>query len=147
MSKVLENAKGVSFVVLNLKNAAGKIISHNVYWQATDNNYKALSAMPRTQVQASVLKSEQLKTETQWTIKVTNNSKLLAFFIHPQLKNDGDEILPSFWSANYISLAPGESTTLTVNAPNGKLKNKNQEILIEGWNVEKQTIKLSEQKK
>ena len=98
--------------------------------------------MPKTHVQTTVLKSEQLKTETKWTVKLTNSSKLLAFFIHPQLMNDGEEILPSFWSANYFSLAPGESITLTVSVPTNKLKNTNLEILTEGWNVEKQSVRL-----
>jgi len=142
LSKVLTDTKGVNFVVLNLKDANGKVISHNTYWLAVDNDYKALNTMPKTQVQATILKSEQLKTETKWTVKLTNSSKLLAFFIHPQLMNDGEEILPSFWSANYFSLAPGESITLTVSAPTSKLKSSNLEILTEGWNLEKQVIRL-----
>jgi beta-galactosidase/beta-glucuronidase len=142
ISKALADAKGVSFVVLNLKNAAGKVISHNVYWLAGDNNYKALNNMPRTKIKASIVKSEQLKTEKQWTVKLTNDSKQLAFFVNPQLTCDGEEVLPAFWSANYVSLAPGESTTLTVSAPVSKLSGKNQEILVEGWNTEKQVLKL-----
>jgi len=146
LSKVLSDAKGVNFVVLNLKNTNGKIISHNVYWLAMDNNYKALSSMPQTKVQATVLKSEKLKLETKWTVKLTNSSKLMAFFIHPQLISDGEEVLPSYWSANYFSLAPGESITVTVSASNG-LISKNKEILVEGWNIDKQIIKLQDQKK
>ncbi|HEY3372546.1 MAG TPA: glycoside hydrolase family 2 TIM barrel-domain containing protein [Prolixibacteraceae bacterium] len=147
LSKVLADAKDVNFAVLNLKDANGKVISHNVYWLAADNDYKALSSMPRTQVQATVLKSERLSTETQWTVKLTNASKLMAFFIHPQLKSEGEEVLPSFWSANYCSLAPGESITLTVSVPSRLLKSKNKEILVEGWNIEKQVIQLQDQKK
>jgi hypothetical protein len=142
LSQVLTEAKGVNFVVLNLKDTAGKVISHNVYWLAADNNYKALNSMPRAQVKASIVKSEQLKNEKQWTIKLTNESKQLAFFINPQLTSDGEEVLPAFWSANYISLAPGESITLTVSAPISKIQGKNQEIRIEGWNTEKQAIRL-----
>jgi beta-galactosidase/beta-glucuronidase len=142
LSKVLADAKGVNFVVLNLKDANGKVVSHNTYWLAADNNYKELSNMPKTQVQATVLKSEQLKSDTKWTVKLTNNSKLLAFFIHPQLTNVGEEILPSFWSANYFSLAAGESITLTVSAPTSKLKSTKLEILTEGWNIEKQSVRL-----
>jgi hypothetical protein len=66
----------------------------------------------------------------------------LAFFVNPQLISDGEEVLPAFWSANYISLAPGESITLTVSAPNSKLSGGNKEILIEGWNIEKQILRL-----
>jgi hypothetical protein len=73
---------------------------------------------------------------------LTNDSKQLAFFVNPQLTCEGEEVLPAFWSANYVSLAPGESITLTVNAPNRVLSGKNQEILIEGCNIEKQILKL-----
>jgi hypothetical protein len=31
---------------------------------------------------------------------------------------------------------------MTVSAPNSKLTGKNQEILIEGWNTEKQALRL-----
>jgi archaellum component FlaF (FlaF/FlaG flagellin family) len=137
----------VSFVVLNLKDASGKIISHNVYWLAADNDYKALNTMPRTQVKTTVLKSEQVKTETKWTVKFTNNSAKLAFFIRPQLMSDGEEVAPCFWSANYFSLAPGESITVTASVPASQLKSKNQEILLEGWNIDKQTFSLIDQKK
>lgn len=146
LSKVLSDAKGVNFVVLNLKNASGKVISHNVYWMAADNDYKAMSSMPQTQVKATVLKSEKLNRETKWTVKLTNSSKLMAFFIHPQLISDEEEVLPSYWSANYFSLAPGESITVTVSA-SSTLKSKNREIMIEGWNIEKQSVKLNVQNK
>lgn len=142
LSKVLTDARDVNFVVLNLKNAAGKVISHNIYWLAADNNYKSLNTMPRTQVKATVVKSEQMKTEKKWTIKLTNDTKQLAFFVNTQLTCNDEEVLPAFWSANYVSLAPGESITLTVSAPNDKLTGKNQEILIEGWNTEKQALRL-----
>jgi beta-galactosidase/beta-glucuronidase len=147
LSKVLADAKGVSFVVLNLKDAGGKVISHNVYWLAADDDYKALNTMPRTQVKTTVLKSEQVKTETKWTVKFTNNSAKLAFFIRPQLMSDGEEVAPCFWSANYFSLAPGESITVTASVPASQLKSKNQEILLEGWNIDKQMFSLIDQKK
>ncbi len=50
--------------------------------------------------------------ENKWTYEISNPSKQLAFFINPQLWNDVEEIMPSFWSANYFSLAPGEKITL-----------------------------------
>ena len=143
LPEILTKADGVKFVVLNLKNNVGKVISHNVYWIATDNNYKSLSNMPVTKVQTTILKSEKGKAETVWTLKFTNNSKFLAFFIRPQLLDNGEEILPTFWSANYFSLAPGESITVSVSASSNLLKSKNQQLLLEGWNLEKEILNLS----
>jgi hypothetical protein len=142
LAKILTNAKGVNFVVLNLKDATGKVVSHNVYWLAADNDYKALNSMSKVKVQTTIVKTDQGKTETKWTLKFTNNSGQLAFFVHPQLVNDGEEILPCFWSANYFSLAPGESITVTASVSSSQLKSKNQEIQMDGWNIEKQRISL-----
>ncbi len=142
LDKIFAESKGVNFVVLNLKDGSGKIISHNVYWLAADNNYLPLNSMPQTQVDATVLVRERVKTETKWTMKFTNKSKLMAFFINPQLLNDGEEIMPSFWSANYFSLAPGESITVTVSVSSDQIKGKNQEIKVKGWNLENKVISL-----
>jgi len=147
LSKILNETNGVNFVVLNLKDGSGKLVSHNAYWLAADNNYKPLNTMPKTQIQTTILKSEKVKTDTQWTVKFTNNSKLLAFFIHPQLMNNGDEVLPSFWSSNYFTLAPNESMTIKVNASSKILTGNKPEILTEGWNVEKRLVQLSDAKK
>ncbi|MEI6679980.1 MAG: sugar-binding domain-containing protein [Mariniphaga sp.] len=142
LAKIFDDSKGLNFVVLNLKDGSGKTISHNVYWLAADNNYLPLNSMPQTQVDATVLVREKVKTETKWTIKFTNKSKLMAFFINPQLLNDGEEIMPSFWSANYFSLAPGESITVTVSVSSDLIKGKNQEIKVKGWNLENKLISL-----
>lgn len=142
LAKILVDAKGVNFVVLNLKDASGKVISHNVYWLAADNNYSALNSMPQTKVETTVLKREIVKTDTKWTVKFTNKSKQLAFFINPQLLNNGEEIMPCFWSANYFSLAAGESITVTASVSSNQLKGKNQVVKLKGWNLENQLIPL-----
>jgi hypothetical protein len=142
LTKVLTDSKGVNFVVLNLKNAGGKIISHNVYWLSANNDYTALNSMPRTKVETTVLKREILKTETKWTLKFTNKTKQLAFFINPQLLGEGEEIMPCFWSSNYFSLAAGESTTVSVSVSTVTIKGKSLEIKVKGWNLDNVLIPL-----
>ncbi len=44
----LVNARGIKFVVLNLKNTSGKLVSHNVYWLSGENNDAALNHLPKT---------------------------------------------------------------------------------------------------
>ena len=142
VSKFVAETPGVKFVVLNLKDALGKVISHNVYWFAADENFKALADMPKVQVQATVLSWAVGKSEISWTVQFKNSSKQLAFFIRPQLMDKGQEILPSFWSASYFSLAPGESITAKVSASSDQLKSKNIAIHFEGWNVEAGNVTL-----
>jgi hypothetical protein len=106
---VLKNSKGIAFVVLNLKNSAGKILSHNVYWLSQDNDYKPLNNLSETTVKATAIRIDKGNGEAKWTLQVTNNSGRLAFFIRPRLMAGDTEILPSFWSGSYFSLAPGEA--------------------------------------
>ena len=47
---------------------------------------------------------------------------------------DDQELLPVFWSDNYISLMPGETRTLTVSVPNYRHRAA-VEIHGEAWNV------------
>jgi hypothetical protein len=53
-----------------------------------------------------------------------------------------EEVLPSFWSANYFSLAPGESVTITVGCPPAKLNGGLPVLKVEGWNIEESEIAL-----
>lgn len=143
MAYVLKPLKGLSFVVLSLKNSKGNIISRNTYWMAPGNNYTAVNALPKTQVTTKLLKTEKGKTENKWTLQITNNSDRLAFFLRPQLLLNGEELRPSYWSASYISLAPHESSTVWVSAPVAKLGKKSPAITVEGWNVPKQYVNIT----
>jgi Exo-beta-D-glucosaminidase Ig-fold domain/Glycosyl hydrolases family 2/Glycosyl hydrolases family 2, sugar binding domain/Glycosyl hydrolases family 2, TIM barrel domain len=142
LTSVIPKEKGVVFVVLNLKNSAGKVISHNVYWLAGDADYKVLNSMQTTTVQAKLSDVKMEKSQNSWTIQITNTSGKIAFFIRPQLMLDGEEVLPGFWSSNYFTLAPNETTTVTVGCPVAKLNGKTPVIKISGWNVDQQELAL-----
>ena len=135
LNSVLAGAQGVNFVILNLKNSTGKVISHNVYWLSGNGDYKSLNEMPVTGLQSKVLTVAKGKSESTWTIQITNNTNKLAFFIRPQLVSDDEEILPCYWSESYFTLAPSETTTAKVSCPAAILNGKNPEIKISGWNV------------
>jgi hypothetical protein len=142
LSTVLSDAKSVIFVVLNLFDKKGPTISHNVYWLSKDGGYKPMNLMEKTSVDANVLSSEKSKSEKKWTIQVTNSSDKIAFFIRPQLLFDGEEILPSFWSASYFTLAPSETASVSVSCPVIRLNSKNPKIKISGWNIEDKELTL-----
>ena len=142
ISSVLAGIKSVSFVVLNLKNSAAKVISHNVYWLSNNGDNKSLNEMGKTKVDAKVINSAKSKSESSWTIQITNNSDKLAFFIRPQLMVGEEEVLPSYWTTSYFTLAPSESITVTVSSPVIEVKDKNPEIKISGWNVNEQKLTL-----
>jgi len=135
LEKVLKEAQGISFVILNLRDKAGNVVSHNSYWISRSGDYRALNDMSSTGVETMVLKSETDGNDRTWKIRIRNNQSGIAFFIRPQVLMDGDEILPSFWSQGYFTLAPGEATELTLTCPLSKLSGGTPMLKVSGWNV------------
>ena len=52
--------------------------------------------------------------------------------------NEGDRILPAYWSDNYIHLMPGEERTLTLRIPNGSYAYR---LTVDGFNLDSQTVR------
>lgn len=143
LSQVMGTTSGVSFVVLRLKDKTGKVISGNIYWLSKEEDYKAMNTMPETSVNVNVITNGKSKTDNTWTVELTNPTGKLAFFIRSQLLLGGEEVLPSYWSGNYVSLLPSEKTSLTVSCPVEKLGPGALTLKVSGWNVEEQEITLS----
>jgi len=142
LSPTLKNASGVSFVILNVKDGSGKSISHNAYWLAPDTDYTALKNMPKAQLKLTVVNSKIVGSDEKYDVHVVNTSNQVAFFVRPQLMSNNDEVMPSYWSANYFTLAPHESINLNVSAPLNKLSSKAY-IALSGWNAAMQKISLT----
>jgi hypothetical protein len=143
LENILAEQKGIYFVFLNLKNSAGKIISRNAYWFAPDHDFRALGKMASAAVHVKILGRDFLKSETRWTIQFSDAGDQVAFFINPQIVFGGKEILPSFWSDNYFSLAPHQSITVTVSVPRIKIQGGNPQLRCSGINVPESTVSLT----
>ena len=130
-------------MVLNLKDKKGTLISHNVYWMAPNNDYKVLNKLPGTNINAQVLNKRSEGKEVKWSILLTNNTNKIAFFVRPQLMSGQEEVAPSYWSANYITLEPNSNAKLTVSAPTDMLKHGEAKVVISGWNVGKKNIGIN----
>jgi hypothetical protein len=143
LAPALTGAKGIKFVILNLKDSNGKTISHNAYWLSENGDYRSLNDIQRTKVDTKVIGTVKGKNETSWTIQITNSTDRIAFFIRPQLISAGEEILPGYWSSGYFTLAPSEVSTITVSCPIIKIYGKNPEIRISGWNVSETVLPIN----
>jgi hypothetical protein len=128
--------------VLKLTDTNGNIVSHNTYWISANNDFKTLNNLQKTEVQMKVTKTEEGNNELRWTIQFSNSTDKIAFFINPQLVVDKEEVLPSFWSANYFTLAPGETLTVTVGCPAEKISGGTPVLKVEGWNIDESVIPL-----
>jgi hypothetical protein len=118
-----------------MKDASGKTLSNNSYWLASKQNFTSMASMPKTQVDLKTVETGADKSSRKLTFRLSNPTNRVAFFVRLQLMNHGEEILPTFWSANYITLAPHETRTITVNVPLSALKGNNVSVQIEGWNL------------
>jgi hypothetical protein len=56
--------------------------------------------------------------------------------------NHGEEVLPSFWSANYVTLQPHQSMMITVDVPKALLNGNKASVQIEGWNLTTEKVAL-----
>jgi hypothetical protein len=119
------------------------VLSHNVYWLSADGNYKEINNLPETSVSVSLHKTTNGSIDNKYSVRIVNNSAKIAFFLRPQLTIAGEEVLPSYWSAGYITLAPSESTTLTVSCPAVQLDGKSPVLKVSGLNVPEQTVRIS----
>lgn len=150
----------VYFVKLALLDRFGRVLSSNFYWlssrpavftwdQSTDagtrvtsyENLQMLDQLPRVKLDATA--DPNSAREDEVLVKLHNASSHLAFQITLAIRDaNGKEILPVFWSDNYLELLPGESRRVSARFPAWvKLKNGTR-LDIAGWNIELETVQL-----
>jgi hypothetical protein len=144
LRSVLATTQGISFVLLRLKDAQGRPVSENVYWMSPGHDFVDLHAMPSARVKTVVEATEKKDGYDGWTIRFTNTSSGLAFFLNPQVVVDGEEVLPSYWSDNYFSIPAGQSVTVKVSCPQAILAGRAPQLRLEGWNIEAATQRLAQ---
>ncbi len=128
----------VYFVQLSLKDASGKVLSENFYWRAVaeqKDDLTSLDTMPRVTLEARVARKDDAGT-TMVTVTLHNPGQGIALMAHIQLrKSTGERVLPAYYSGNYVSLAGGETKTLTLEAETKLLNGKDALVVVDGWNV------------
>ncbi len=135
------------FVKLKLQDSTGKVLSDNFYWYSTsldtlsshckwyycgDKNYANLTSL-QTLPMVTLTHMDSFGTDTAATT-LTNSSTSLAFLIRLRVTNAGNDVLPAFWTDNYITLLPGESRSETVTFPTGTLP-PGSIVQVDGFNV------------
>lgn len=142
LASELKAQNGLVFVVLKLADAKGVVISRNVYWMQKDHDYTSLTSMKPATVKVKVLGSKKDKDMMTYQLQFSNNGSQMAFFIHPQIVLNGEEILPSFWSDSYFSLLSKESVMVSASVPVSKLNGMQPSLAVDGWNSDPQELKL-----
>jgi exo-1,4-beta-D-glucosaminidase len=158
----IENLSTTYFLDLRLADSSGVEISSNFYWLSTKPDvadpdhstqfympmiafadYSGLQGLTPAQVRVSG-RMDKDGNEELAHITVENPSKQLAFFLRVRLVNekDAEEILPILLQDSYFSLLPGERKEVTARfeRPAGL----NPVVEVEGWNVPRQSVRVSE---
>ena len=127
------------FVHLALYASDGKLLSQNFYWRAaSDAGYRALNELAPAHVTLSAhfASSSELANGRRIAVQIKNTSTVAA--LNTKLVTmhgtDGPEVLPAFYSDNYISLLPGEERTVTIDIPESDAKAALR-LKVRGWNV------------
>jgi exo-1,4-beta-D-glucosaminidase len=76
----------------------------------------------------------------QQTVSVTlhnTSATNIAFFLRPEITagNGGNEVVPVSYTDNYVSLWPGESTTITTAYQTSDLGGQASYLRVRGYNV------------
>ena len=139
MVKLPENLSSVYFVKLELLNATGKQLSENLYWRALPSQPDNLEDLGKLTVMTLDTKVKRHDANGKCLLDVTlhNPGKQVALMAHLQLRrqHSNERVLPVYYTDNYISLVPGETKTITIEAAKSDLKNEIPLVVIDGWNI------------
>jgi len=130
-----QTASAVHFIKLELRDAAGQLLSSNFYWRAQpdhQDDLTALNQLPMVTLNAKVARED----DQRLTVTLTNPTKSIALMAHVQLRRkSGERVLPCFYSDNYVSLLPNETKSITIEADKGEFHGEDAVVVIDGWNV------------
>ncbi|HWG37359.1 MAG TPA: glycoside hydrolase family 2 protein [Terriglobales bacterium] len=146
---------GTTLLRLTLTNAAGARVSTNTYWlsekpdvldlknanwfyapESSAADFSALASMPAAQIEASGTFATSGEEEAG-RVRVVNRGSTPALLVRLRVTKgeSGDEVLPVWWSDNYLLLLPGEARTLTVRIRRQDLGGARPRVAVDGWNV------------
>lgn len=114
--------EGMQFIRLELRAADGKLLSTNFYWRSADGklDYRALNTLPQANVKAQLVSRDGDKA----VVRLYNTSKTVAFANRLRLVNakTGERVLPVIMDDNYVTLLPGETADITIEASAEQMK-------------------------
>jgi beta-mannosidase len=129
----------VFFIKLRLLDATGKLLSENFYWQTHPEKgdvFTTLNDMPAVELQAAATRADS-GSNTVIEVTLQNASANVALMSHIQLRraDNGERVLPAYYSGNYVSLLGGESKTVQIECSTAALQGSAALITVDGWNV------------
>lgn len=126
------------FLALDLTDENGHELDRLVNWIQNDEHWPELLNIPPVRVSAHVVSTWHDRAgETSYQIEVVNRGTVPAVDMWTELTDEplGQEVLPSFWSDNALTLLPGEKRLLTVSIRDTGKDAATRHLMAEGFNV------------
>lgn len=125
------------FLSLELTDTEGNGLDRVVTWVQADCRWHDLLALPPAEAMATILERTESQGESCYRISLTNCSPVPAVQIWLEILRgpQGDEVLPSFWNDNAITLLPGEEREISVKFRTADLHGNPAHLILEGWNL------------
>jgi len=129
----------VHFIRLRLVNAKGALLSDNFYWRALpqdQDNFQDLNNLPQVVLDAAVVRRDS-DGKCLLDVSLRNRSGAVALTAHLQLRRKGtdERVLPVYYTDNYVSLLPGESKAISIEASQADLAGGVPRVVVDGWNT------------
>lgn len=129
----------VHFVKLELRDAQGRLVSENFYWRHTPQgagDYRALNTLPTAALDATARRHDN-GGKCLVSVTLSNPTNTIALLAHLQLRrqHSGQRVLPVYYNDNFMSLLPGESRTIEIEAAASDLGGDEPLVMVDGWNV------------
>ena len=133
------SVSSVHFLKLELRDSSGKLLSGNFYWRALPEHQDDLTDLAKLPPVALEAKAQRTEKDRKRFLTVTlhNPGTNIALMAHLQLRRklSGERVLPAYYSDNYVSLAPNETRTITIEADEKDFNGEDALVVIDGWNV------------
>ncbi|MDR3310513.1 MAG: discoidin domain-containing protein [Oscillospiraceae bacterium] len=108
-------------------------LGSNFYWHNINDyqNYTALNALGKAELDVK----KNLAADGRYLVTLTNTGKVPAVQVYAKLRlPDGTDILPTFWSGNYVTVMPGDAVTLAAEYDSERFAGEPR-LVLGGWNV------------
>jgi hypothetical protein len=139
-----EARRGVVFVKLVLRDRGGRTLSENFYWHAAEKPaYRKLNDLPPAEVACAATLRSDGREPPRVEIELTNKGSVVALMTAVTLRRAGGRrVLPAYADDNYVSLLPGETRRLTIEAPTAGAGG-DMSVTVSGWNARSATVPVN----
>ena len=128
------------FLRLTMTDEEGRLLGQNTYWYNRKDyqDYRALCLLPPSDLclletgRTEFTDPKDGRIKTRITLEISNNEAPSIGVRIRLLSPDGADVLPVFWSDNYLIMMPGEKRTITAETDSIRLE-KDSSFAIESW--------------